>query len=208
LTVAARIVSLTLRDFLSEPRPLGSGLTCEDRVSRQKLANGQYSIVLKERGDRFHEFGRSNWFADVAVHSGRQAAVSIASHGVGRHGDDGSATVAWVAPFGGFLAPANLSDSLKAIHHGHLDIHEDDVKMLDGERIDSQLAVGRHDDSVPGLLKHAPGHGLVDRVVFRYQDIERAPGRLRTPTFAQGVPRDQLLGVVARGLAPPQHALD
>ena len=102
------------------------------------------------------------------------------------------AAVAWVAPVGGLLAAANLGDGLKAIHHGHLDIHEDHVEMLDGERVDGQLAVGRHDDAVPCLLKHAPGHGLVDRVVFRYQDMGRAPGRLRTPVLAQGVPRDQL----------------
>src|ERR1035438_3710826 len=37
----ARIDSLTQRDFLSELRPLGSGLTCENRVSRQKLTNAR-----------------------------------------------------------------------------------------------------------------------------------------------------------------------
>ena len=46
LTVAARIVSLTLRDFLSEPRPLGSGLTCKDRVSRQKLTTLALAVAI------------------------------------------------------------------------------------------------------------------------------------------------------------------
>ena len=36
-TVGAPIASLKLRDFASEPRPLGSGLSHRDRVSRQKL---------------------------------------------------------------------------------------------------------------------------------------------------------------------------
>ena len=38
LTVGARMVLLKLRDFESEPRPLGSDLTRGNRVSRQKLA--------------------------------------------------------------------------------------------------------------------------------------------------------------------------
>src|ERR1035437_6718182 len=43
LTVAARVASLTLRDFASEPRPLGSGLARGDRVLRQKLVNGWWA---------------------------------------------------------------------------------------------------------------------------------------------------------------------
>src|ERR1017187_7539900 len=39
LTVGAPMASLTVRDFASEPRPLGSGLSHRDRVSRQKLAS-------------------------------------------------------------------------------------------------------------------------------------------------------------------------
>src|ERR1035437_7037499 len=38
LTVGALMVSLKLRDFESEPRPLGSVLTRGNRVSRQKRA--------------------------------------------------------------------------------------------------------------------------------------------------------------------------
>src|ERR1039457_2176224 len=39
LTVGTPMASLKLRDFASEPRPLGNGLSHRDRVSRQKLAN-------------------------------------------------------------------------------------------------------------------------------------------------------------------------
>src|ERR1700690_1379943 len=44
--VAARIVSLPQRGLLSKPRPLGTGLTCEDRVSRQKLAKVCSTFLL------------------------------------------------------------------------------------------------------------------------------------------------------------------
>src|SRR5450755_4328731 len=40
-TLPARMVSLTIRDFVSEPRPSGSGLTRGNRVSRQKLTSGR-----------------------------------------------------------------------------------------------------------------------------------------------------------------------
>src|SRR5664279_623960 len=98
LTVAARIVSLTLRDFLSEPRPLGSGLTCEDRVSRQTLiievaipgvalqrgqSRGRQCAQVAQSGVRFHMAPRTHAGDDAGNGRVRQAEAEC---GIGQAG--------------------------------------------------------------------------------------------------------------------------
>ena len=58
----------------------------------------------------------------VAVHAGLQAALPVALHGVGGHGDDRGMGHACRFPF------ADHGGGLEAAHHRHLHVHQDDVE--------------------------------------------------------------------------------
>ena len=76
-----------------------------------------------------------------------------------------------------------LADSLRGrepIHHGHLDVHQRQVEGPALVRLDGFLPVEGDDRDVPHLFQEPHDHALVDRVVFRHQDMQ-APGRSIAP---------------------------
>lgn len=62
--------------------------------------------------------------SDVTVHSRSETSISVTRHGVGGKGNDGDSGVE--CQF--FLADS--SSGLKAVHVGHLDIHQNEVERL------------------------------------------------------------------------------
>jgi hypothetical protein len=128
---------------------------------------------------------------NVVVHTGGDAAIAIALHGVGGHGHDD------VALSGCFTA-ANFGGCLIAVHHRHLTVHEDDVVSHILDHFDSFRAVGDEIDAATQTLEHAGGNDLIDGVVLddqhaRTNGIFRDEDGIasRSDRFGDGVPRDQ-----------------
>ena len=77
----------------------------------------------------------------VVVHARVQAGLAVGGHGVGRHGDDGQ----------GLAGPARRGWRawlLEAVHFGHLQVHQHQVKRvgLRAQRLQCQAAVVGHGD--------------------------------------------------------------
>ena len=100
--------------------------------------------VAFEDGD---DFGFVDGFGDVVVHAGIEAALAVALHGVGGHGDDDDAAI-------GRLGAADLFGGLVAVHHRHLAIHKDEVVAIAGDHIDSFFPVGGEFDGEAQALQH------------------------------------------------------
>ncbi len=77
----------------------------------------------------------------VVIHAGFHAVFDILGKGVGGHGDDGNG-------FGlGMAAGTYGPGGIVAVHHGHLNIHEDGVKgagRTGDKLISGGLTVGHH----------------------------------------------------------------
>ena len=72
----------------------------------------------QERPQAFQDYRLAN----VVVHAGREALLTVAGHGMSGHGDDiglGEAAV----------AGADTPSCFVAIHFGHLAVHQNDVVM-------------------------------------------------------------------------------
>ena len=114
------------------------------------------------------------WFdrlGDVAVHARRQAALAILGEGVGGHRQDGRS--------GASGQCADQSRGLQAVHHRHLNVHQDEV-------VGRRAGLGNGRLTVVGKLDLQADAGqqlhrdlLIDRVVLRQQD--QAPVALAQP---------------------------
>ena len=116
---------------------------------------------------------------EIIVHAGLQAAIPVALHGVGGHGDDRRP-----GPAVGLAVP-NRPGRLEAIHDRHLNIHQHDVERFAIHRRKRLLPVTNNGHMVSQFLQHSDGHPLVDRIVLRQQHPQpsewRRNGRRRMP---------------------------
>src|ERR1043166_596232 len=103
---------------------------------------------------------------DIAVHTGRKAALAIALHGIGGQRQDGRITAE------GFLHLAQLGSGFEAVHQRHLDIHEDQVERVRAVRIQRFAPVAGTRDAVSAVLQDSTGEFLIDQVVFNQQDAQ------------------------------------
>ena len=97
---------------------------------------------------------------------GGEAALAVAFHGVGGNGDDGDADAG--------VPLADLAASFKAVHLGHLAIHEDQPIESFGERVDRLAAVGHQVHLITEFLNHSLDYLLVDGVILGDQDLAAA----------------------------------
>ena len=100
----------------------------------------------------------------VVLHARIQAALAVAFHGVGGHGDDGQV----VEP--GFLADG--SGGGQAIHFGHLDVHQHQVVVVGRGRLyfcHGIMAVDGGLDLYAGFFQKGQGHGAVELYVIDQQ---------------------------------------
>ena len=114
-------------------------------------------------------------FRDVVVESHLDEILRVLGKGMRRQGDHGEAAERFV--------PADFCDALRAVHHGHLDIQEEEVegpsRVAGGEKhVERVTPVHRY--FVSHILRlQEPYHELaVEVVVLGHQDPEGAHGRV------------------------------
>jgi hypothetical protein len=120
-------------------------------------------VVQDRAGEVFGEDG----FGDVVVHAGFAALPALLGHCVGGHGDDGQMAEAGVL--------ADLAGRLEAVHHRHLEVHQDEVEGVGPggvEGVEGETPVVGHVHGGAQLLQQAAGDELVDVVVFDQQDAQ------------------------------------
>lgn len=116
------------------------------------------------------EFVGADRLGDVAIHARFFAAIAVAFHGMGRHGDDGDVDTR------GFLSLADGASCFEAIEDRHLNVHQDDVELVFGRSVDGELTVADDRDIVPAFFEEKRGEFLVDGVVFG-QEHSQTPVR-------------------------------
>ena len=114
-----------------------------------------------------------DWFGDKGVHADLQAAVAVGFHGIGCHGNDGE--------FMRGIALAQQARRSHAVHHGHLHVHEHDIKrqaklLLLCHSIQRNLAVVGNMHLKADAAEHFVGDLLVDVVIFHQQDARTPNG--------------------------------
>ena len=130
-------------------------------------------------GDQMRRLDR---FRDIRVHAGLQAALAIAVHGVGRHGDDRQ-----IRSQRG--SPANQAGGFEAVEHGHLDVHQHQIVV--GSRIQFRQrlpAVVGDIDVISLLAQNRQHHFLIHQIVFHQQQARgcRLGRRLAALSFCTG----------------------
>jgi hypothetical protein len=120
-------------------------------------------------GDSSIEFIGLYRLREVVVHACRQALVPIAGHGVRGHRDNRDMGTS------SLLLRADGGCRLTSPHHGHLHIHQDQIKRLLFRGRERRLAVGGDDHRVALFLEHPDRQPLIHHVSFRQQDVETLP---------------------------------
>ena len=67
------------------------------------------------------QFVEVDGFAEKIVHTLGETIIAVFAGSIGRHGDDNGL----ISPLG-----PDLAGSLKAVHFGHLDVHEDEIEWF------------------------------------------------------------------------------
>lgn len=116
----------------------------------------------------------ANGLAQMCIHAGIEAALSVAGHGAGGDGDDGNIDAACPQPSGG-LVPVTV---------GHLTVHEDDLGQLLLTLGNALQAIGSHAKGDVEALEEGLKDCLVDGVVFGGEypatgERGRGPGAVR-----------------------------
>jgi hypothetical protein len=81
-------------------------------------------------------------FGQEKIHASRKAALAVFRQGVGGDGNDGHAPGRGRATV--FFLSTNGAGSGQAIHHGHLQVHQDHVVMTVGPALQALQAVAGH----------------------------------------------------------------
>ncbi len=115
-------------------------------------------------GQQRHEGLHLDRFRQIVVHAGRQAALTVSHHRVRRQRRHLHPRVEDSA--GGIPQEPG---GLKAIHLGHLTVHEDQVIGTLTECGEGFDAIARHVRPVPDFFEHHADHPLVDGIVFHHQ---------------------------------------
>ncbi len=131
------------------------------------------------------EFLGADRLGEVVVHTGGDARLAVALHGVGGHGDDPDRLG---AALGRDRPGADAAGGLQTVHLRHLHVHQHEVvrELLDGlHRFD---AVRGDVGAVPHRFEHQERDLLVDGVVLGQQHPQRVAfaelGGRRHPTSA------------------------
>ena len=128
---------------------------------------------------RASKAARSSACADrlgqVAVHAGRQAALAVAFHGVGRHGDDRDVAAGRRPPVRGWPRPPRSRPSRASARPS--------APRRSGRPRAPRAPGGRRAATTTECpsLEHADGHLLVDRVVLGQQDPQPRRPRVGRP---------------------------
>ena len=125
-------------------------------------------------GEGLRESVAGDGLGEVIIHAGFDAERAILRRDSGGKGDDRS-----VAPFA--FEPADLTGGLKAIHAGHLDVHENDLET--GVRHEGHCfrAAWGGLNGAAQFLEQKGDDAEIDNVVLDDQDAEagwRRRGRL------------------------------
>ena len=124
------------------------GEAAEDGIFHHAVGDGGDAGLAGEALDQGEEGGHVDGLGGIFVAAGAHAAVAVFLEGMGGEGDDDALITIGTELGGGGVA----------IHHGHLHIHEDDLKgvartgRLDGDAIGFFAIVGAG-DIAPGVAK-------------------------------------------------------
>ena len=121
----------------------------------------------------------ANGFGQVTVEAGRQTALAVALHGVGRQGEDR------YVPFASRFAQPDRLNRFEAVHLRHLHVHENDVELTGVECIERLAAVGCDDHGMSDPLQHVDSHLLVHVMILGQQNPQAIFGSDR-PRADQG----------------------
>ena len=180
------------------PRPLGAELLDHDSQQLGIVVNAREELGAVERlGGRFSWVGGAlarldveerlpeladlERLADVTIHAGLEAALAVAAHRKGGHGDN------WDVGFAAALARADRRGRLEAVELGHLDVHEDEIERVALERVEDLAAVPDDGDAVPLPFQQMGDEGLIDGVVLGEQNAEAL--RRGRSQLSAGAPR-------------------
>jgi len=84
---------------------------------------------------------------------------------------------------------ANGGGGFEAVHFGHLDVHEDEIEVLQGEKFHGFFSGLGNRDGVTVFFEEADGQELIDSVVFGEKDFkgrELLAGRARSNKHGDG----------------------
>ncbi len=86
---------------------------------------------------RSNQLRRADRLADIVVHARRETQLAVALHGVGGHGND---------PRSLFGRPVlvDTARGLQAVELGHLHIHQHNIVVLAGQRVEHLQTVASH----------------------------------------------------------------
>lgn len=108
-----------------------------------KLAPGR-DVAFQDRDD----FGFIHRLGNVVVHAGLDAALAVALHGVGGHGDDDVAIPRC-------FRAADFRSGFVAVHDRHLTVHEHQVMRSGANHFGGFFPIRGDIDSASQALKHA-----------------------------------------------------
>ena len=104
---------------------------------------------------------------DVIVHPSLQATLAITRHGIGGHGDDIHLTkIIGNHPATPHLARPDRFCCFNTVHHRHLHIHEDQIKMTVLKALHGFSTVIGQRHETPALFQQALGQFLIDRIIL------------------------------------------
>lgn len=144
---------------------MSSATKCLRSVAGRCVSGGSAALG-QPAGQGLVQGGRRDGLGEVVVHAGLEAALTVFGKGVGGERQDGPGGVAGQG--------ADGDGGVEATHHGHAEVHQDQVEIgLRGHR-DGLLAVLGDGHLEAGALQQFPGDLLVEEVVLGQQDV--APG--------------------------------
>ena len=136
-----RVHEPELNDFAQELRVAGQELERKVGVEDSGdilfiLLDGRTPRVRRRSGDPLEgrrQVAHVDGLGEIGVHAGRQALLHVALHRAGGQPDDRH-----VPAVRGF-AGADRGGGFEAAHHGHLDVHENDIESTMPGRLQGEL---------------------------------------------------------------------
>ncbi len=86
------------------------------------------------------------------------------------------ATIRTWRPVPCFLG-ADCPSRLDAVHFGHLHVHEHQVEVFLGDRVECLAAVDHGEHRMTLFGEEVQSHPLVDRIIFCQKDAQHLPAR-------------------------------
>ena len=111
-------------------------------------------------------------FRKIVIHAGREAAVTVAFHGIGRKCNDRHAHTIWMS---GGLERANGTCGIETVQLRHVAVHQNCIESLALERGNGFKPFLRQLDVATEALQHRQRDDLVNCIVFGEQDTGGEP---------------------------------